>query len=262
MGKDYEKSRVVLMGAGPGEPELLTVKGDRILREADVVLYDALINTEILDRCRPACKLVYVGKRKGNASLPQDEINRLILWHAQHHRMVVRLKGGDPFVFGRGHEEASFLSRFGITAEIVPGITSALAAPALAGISVTQRGVTESFWVVTGTLSDGGLSNDIIHAAQSSATIVILMGLAKLPEIAALIARHRSPLEPMAIIQHASARTQCEVYSNANNITADAEAHQISAPAVIIVGSVVENTLSSIEPIVRTYQPALIPNRL
>ncbi|MEJ1242002.1 uroporphyrinogen-III C-methyltransferase [Chryseolinea sp. T2] len=262
MSTDDEKSRVVLMGAGPGDPELLTIKADRLLREADVVLYDALVNTEILERCRPGCKLVYVGKRKGNASLSQDEINRLILWHAHHHFLVVRLKGGDPFVFGRGHEEAAYLLRFGIHAEIVPGITSALAAPALAGISVTQRGVNESFWVVTGTLSDGGLSTDITYAAQSSATIVILMGLGKLAEIAALVARYRSPLEPMAIVQHASTPGQREVYSNANNITADAETHQISAPAVIIVGNVVENTLSSIEPIVRTYQPSLLPNHL
>lgn len=246
--------RVILIGAGPGDPDLLTLKADRLLREADVVLYDALVNTDVLTRCRRTCKLVHVGKRKGNAPLSQEQINRLILWHAQHHGLVVRLKGGDPFVFGRGHEEATFLSKFGIQAEVVPGISSALAAPALAGISVTQRGVNESFWVVTGTLSDGSMSNDLLHAAQSSATIVILMGLGKLSEIAALIAKYRSPLEPMAIVEHASTESQREIYSIASNITAEAEAHQISAPAVIIAGNVVENALPSIEPIIRQYQ--------
>ncbi|MGC3946549.1 MAG: uroporphyrinogen-III C-methyltransferase [Chryseolinea sp.] len=259
---NYDTPRVALVGAGPGDPDLLTIKADRLLREADVVLYDALVNTDILKRCRPACKLVYVGKRRGNAPLSQEQINRLILWHAQNHLLVVRLKGGDPFVFGRGHEEASFLFRYGIETEIVPGITSALAAPALAGISVTQRGINESFWVVTGTLSDGGLGNDLIHAAQSSATIVILMGLGKLAEIAALISKHRSPMEPMAIVGSASTKNQKEVYSTAENIVVDAEEHELSAPAVIIVGSVAEHALSSIEPIVNSYQLSPIPNLL
>lgn len=258
----YENSRVILVGAGPGDPDLLTLNADRVLRKADVVLYDALVNNSILDRCRPACKLVPVGKRKGNAPISQDQINRLILWHAQHHRLVVRLKGGDPFVFGRGHEEASFLSRYGIHTEIIPGITSALAAPALAGISVTQRGVNESFWVVTGTLSDGNISHDIVHAAKSTATIVVLMGLGKLNEIAALVSRYRSPLEPMAIVEHASTDAQREVYSTANNIVADAAAHRISAPAVIIVGKVVEYALPTLEPIIRKLQPALISSHL
>lgn len=241
---DREKPRVLLIGAGPGDPELLTMKADRALREAEVVLYDALANVEILDRCRSSCKRVYVGKRRGHAAMSQDEINRLLVWHSQHHRLVVRLKGGDPLVFGRGHEEVSFLNQYGIKTEIIPGISSALAAPALAGISVTQRGVNESFWVVTGTLSDGSLSGDIVHAAQSTATLIVLMGLGKLAEIAALVSALRSPYEPMAIVEQASNPSQRQVYSTARHVVADALAHGISTPAVIVVGRVVENQLS------------------
>lgn len=251
---NHQKGRVVLIGAGPGDPELLTLKGDKVLREADVVLYDALVDVGMLERCRPDCKRVYVGKRKGNASISQEHINRLILWHAEREPLVVRLKGGDPFVFGRGHEEASFLARFGIQAEIIPGISSALAAPALAGISVTQRGVNESFWVITGTLSDGALSNDMIHAAQSSATLIVLMGLGKLSEIAQIITTYRSPLEPMAIVEHASTPGHREIFSVACNITAAAEGHQVTGPAVIIIGNVVENTLHALTPIFSKYQ--------
>jgi uroporphyrin-III C-methyltransferase len=252
-----EDSRVILVGAGPGDPDLLTIKGDRMLRKADVVLYDALVNTEMLSRCRSTAKFVYVGKRKGNAPMAQEEINRLLLWHARHHRLVVRLKGGDPLVFGRGHEEVSFLADHGIKTEIIPGLSSALAAPALAGISVTQRGITESFWVVTGTLSDGTLSKDIIHAAQSTATLIVLMGMGKLAEIASLISALRSPLEPMAIIEQASGPAQRQVYTTAQNIVADALSHRLATPAVIVVGNVVDNIMPGfVSGSLNSYQPS------
>lgn len=239
-------SRVILVGAGPGDPDLLTVKADRLLREADVVLYDALVNTTMLERCRATCKRIYAGKRKGHAPLSQDEINRLLLWHARRHSLVIRLKGGDPFVFGRGHEEISFLRQHDIYAEWVPGISSALAAPALAGISVTQRGINESFWVVTGTLSDGSLSNDIIHAAQTTATLVVLMGMSRLSEIASVISHYRSPYEPMAVVQEASTSRQQQVVSTAKNIAADALAAGIGTPAVIVAGAVVDHALRAL----------------
>lgn len=250
---DNNKHRVILVGGGPGDPELLTIKADRALRAADVVLYDALVNEEILERCRYSCKRIYVGKRKGAAAFSQDDINRLLLWHAQHHHLVVRLKGGDPLVFGRGHEEVSYLQQHGIKTEIIPGISSALAAPALAGISVTQRGVNESFWVVTGTLSDGTLSGDMVHAAQSTATLVILMGMGKLTEIAALVSDLRSPFEPMAIIEQASTPAQRQVYSTAQHIVADAIAHELSTPAVIVVGSVVENLMFDMQSVYKSH---------
>lgn len=238
-------SRVILVGAGPGDPDLLTVKADRLLREADAVLYDALVNKVMLERCKPSCKHIYVGKRKGDAPLSQDEINRLLLWYARRNALVLRLKGGDPFVFGRGHEEIFFLRQHNIYTEWVPGISSALAAPALAGISVTQRGINESFWVVTGTLSDGSLSGDIIHAAQSTATLVVLMGMGRLAEIASLISQFRSPHEPMAVVQDASTSRQRQVLSTAKNINADALAAGLGTPAVIIAGAVVERALSA-----------------
>lgn len=239
-------SRVVLVGAGPGDPELMTVKADRLLREADVVLYDALVNTRMLDRCRTDCRQVYVGKRKGYAPMSQDDINSSLLYHAQRHQLVVRLKGGDPFVFGRGHEEVFYLAQYGIRTEVVPGISSALAAPALAGIPLTQRGVNESFCVVTGTLSDGSISNDIALAAQSTATIIILMGMSRLAEIASAICALRSPLEPMAVVSHASTPLQRQVYSTAANIAADSLASGVETPAVIVVGSVVESNTTTL----------------
>jgi uroporphyrin-III C-methyltransferase len=256
-----EDSRVILIGAGPGDPDLLTIKGDRMLRKADVVLYDALVVTEMLSRCRATAKLVYVGKRKGNAAMSQEEINHLLLWHARRHCLVVRLKGGDPLVFGRGHEEVAFLAGHGIKTEIIPGISSALAAPALAGISITQRGINESFWVVTGTLSDGALSKDIVHAAQSTATLIVLMGMGKLGEIASLVSALRSPFEPMAIIEQASGQAQRQVYSTAQNIVADALSHGLGTPAVIVVGNVVDNIMPGfVSGTLNSHQTSGIPH--
>ena len=152
-------------------------------------------------------------------------------------------------MFGRGHEEVSFLAGHGVKSEIIPGISSALAAPALAGISITQRGINESFWVVTGTLSDGSLSRDMIHAAQSTATLIILMGMGKLTEIATLVTALRSPLEPMAVIENASTAAQRQVYSTAQNIVADALSNGLATPAVIVVGNVVENIMPGFAPL-------------
>ena len=148
-----KERKVIIMGAGPGDPDLISVKGVKALQQADVLLYDALVAPELLQYATPHCKRVFVGKRKGKKEFSQDEINQLLVFYAVRHACVVRLKGGDPFVFGRGHEELAYVTRRGLTAEIIPGISSALAAPAAVGIPLTKRGVNESFWVVTGTLS-------------------------------------------------------------------------------------------------------------
>ncbi|MEO5977015.1 MAG: uroporphyrinogen-III C-methyltransferase [Chryseolinea sp.] len=234
------KKQVVILGAGPGDPELITLKGMRALSQADVILYDALINTDILKYARSVCKLVAVGKRKGFANHTQDEINQLIVFYAIKGKYVVRLKGGDPFVFGRGHEELEYIVRRGIVAEVIPGISSALAAPSAAGISVTIRGVNESFWVVTGTTSSGDISSDLALAAQSTATIIILMGYTQLTATAALISEYRSSLEPMAIIQNATCPDQKVIFATAGTIVEEATKHQIGTPAVIIAGKVIE----------------------
>src|SRR5690606_17092198 len=175
--------RLTLVGAGPGDPELITLKGILALGKADVVLYDALVDKSLLKYATEKALKIYVGKRNGSRDNPQEETNQLIVDYALKYGHVVRLKGGDPFVFGRGAEEIEYAQQFGIKTEMVPGITSSSAVPAGQGIPVTKRGVSESFWVITGTTSAGQLSNDLHLAARSTATVVVLMGTKKLGEI-------------------------------------------------------------------------------
>jgi uroporphyrin-III C-methyltransferase len=231
--------KVIFVGAGPGDRDLITVKGTKALMRANVVLYDALLSTELFEYCTQDCKLVYVGKRKGKKEFSQDEINSLLVFYAKRCDHVIRLKGGDPNVFGRGHEEATYVEAHGFETETIPGVSSAIAAPNAAGIPLTKRGVNESFWVITGTLSDGSLSNDIRWAAHSSATLVILMGITHLENIAGLIAELRSPDEPFAIIQHATFKEEKVVYGTAQSITSVATIEAIATPAVIVIGKVV-----------------------
>jgi uroporphyrin-III C-methyltransferase len=211
----------------------------RALQSADVVLYDALVSKELLVNTKPSCKQIYVGKRKGKKEFAQEEINQLLVFYAQRYTTVVRLKGGDPNVFGRGHEEQVYVTQYGIDSDVIPGVSSAIAAPASAGIPLTKRGVNESFWVITGTLSTGEMANDIHLAASSTATLVILMGVSHLDRIAELIARMRSAEEPIAIVQSATLPEQKVITGTAATITAQAEAAAVSSPAVIIIGQVV-----------------------
>jgi uroporphyrin-III C-methyltransferase len=235
-----KKGKVTFVGAGPGDPELITVKGLMAIETADVILYDALVSETLLSYASNGCKLVYVGKRKGKKEFSQDEINALIVFYANRCGHVLRLKGGDPYVFGRGHEELVFLKRHGISAEVIPGVSSAIAAPSAAGIPLTKRGVNESFWVITGILSSGEMSNDIQYAAKSSATLVILMGLSHLEKISVLISDLRSADEPMAVIQAATTPDEKIVTGTASTISSLASASRISSPAVIVIGKVVE----------------------
>ncbi len=232
-----------LVGAGPGDPELVTLKGLKALRNADVILYDSLAPKALLHHARPHCKLVFVGKRKGKKEFSQEEINQLIVFYATRFGTVVRLKGGDPYVYGRGHEELEYCAKRGIAVNVIPGISSAIAAPSAAGIPLTKRGVNESFWVITGTLSSGELANDIHLAAQSSATVVILMGMSHLKKIASIFEQARSPLEPIAIIQHATTPEQKIVSGAMNNIEQLVLENKISSPAVIVIGNVVNERI-------------------
>jgi uroporphyrin-III C-methyltransferase len=235
----------MLVGAGPGDPDLISVKGLKAIGQADVLLYDALVAPALLEHIKPGCRLVYVGKRRGHKAFEQEEINGLLLFYAQRYPCVVRLKGGDPFVFGRGHEELVYLHEHGITTEVIPGISSALAAPAAAGIPLTKRHVNESFWVITGVLSDGSLAGDLYHAAQSTATVVILMGMAQLPEIVRLFSQARSPLEPVAVVQNATCASQQIAISMLCNIVDTVQQQGLGSPAVIVIGKVVdEHTLA------------------
>ncbi len=182
--KQIKRARILLIvGAGPGDPDLITIKGLKAIKKADVILYDALASKELLMHAKPEAKFVYVGKRKGKRAYSQEEINQLIVFYCGEYNYVLRLKGGDPFVFGRGHEEMIVAIKHGIQVEVIPGISSALSAPAAVGIPLTKRGINESFWVVTGTLSNGDISSDLKHASRSSATVIILMGMSQLHKI-------------------------------------------------------------------------------
>lgn len=235
--------KLILVGAGPGDPDLITLKGMRAIQAAEVILYDALASEALLRYAAPGCKLINVGKRKGKASAIQENIHSLILHYASAGFAVVRLKGGDPFVFGRGHEEWAFAVQHGIAVEYIPGISSAISGPASAGIPLTKRGVNESFWVITGTLASGALAADLRLAAQSTATVIVLMGMTHLEEITTLFKTHRSAAEPVAIIQNATRADQKFVRGNVSDIGARAAAQGIESPAVIVIGKVVEESL-------------------
>ncbi len=238
-----------IVGAGPGDPELITLKGVKALQHAAVILYDALAPKELLAYARPHCKLVFVGKRKGKKEFTQEEINQLVVFYATRLSPVVRLKGGDPYVFGRGHEELAYCIKRGIEVNVIPGVSSALAAPCAAGIPLTKRGVNESFWVTTGTLSSGELANDIYHAAQSSATVVILMGMSHLKKIVSVFGQARSAFEPIAIIQNATTPNQKIVVGTLNDIEQLVFENGISSPAVIVIGQVVNQRIAMDESI-------------
>lgn len=234
--KDIEP-KITLVGAGPGDIELITLKGVNALKSADVILYDALVNEELLELAPDAIKL-FVGKRRGSKAYSQEEINQLIVEHAFLYGHVVRLKGGDPFVFGRGYEEILHAEAFNIPTYVVPGISSSISVPALAGIPVTHRGVSNSFFVLTGTLTDGSLNPEIEIAAQSSATVVILMGLGKLKEITEVYSKFGKSKEAVAIVSNGSLSNQISIVGTIDSIVEYAE--NIPTPGVIVVGPVVE----------------------
>jgi uroporphyrin-III C-methyltransferase len=238
----HPSPRLTLVGAGPGDPELITLKGVKAIRSADVVLYDALVSPEIIQMIPQHIPSLCVGKRAGAPSYKQDDINDLIVEFAYLYGHVVRLKGGDPFVFGRGSEEIAFAAAQGVKTAVVPGISSALAVPASVNIPVTARGISESFWVVTGTTKEGETSNDIALAARSSATIVILMGLNKLLEIMQLFEQEGRSNTPVAIIQNGTLPTQRIITGKVASIVALSKVADMSSPSIIVIGEVVNYT--------------------
>lgn len=230
---------LTLVGAGPGDPELITVKAIKALESADIVLYDALVSKEVLGYVPSSTPMICVGKRAGKHSYSQAEINSLIVESAFLYGHVVRLKGGDPFVFGRATEEIGYASRHGIPTAVVPGISSALAVPAALSIPVTSRGVSESFWVVTGTTMSGGLSADVALAAKSTATVIILMGLKKLPEIMAIFHACGKSDTPVAVIQNGTLPSQKQVVGTVASIVGMVKEEDLGSPGIIIAGDVV-----------------------
>jgi uroporphyrin-III C-methyltransferase len=234
-----KEPRVTLVGAGPGDAELITLKGIKALQTADVVLYDALVNEEILDFAPAGAVKVYVGKRSGDHTFSQDNINRLMVDYALNYGHVVRLKGGDPFVFGRGHEELDFAAEHNIPSQIVPGISSSIGVPGLQGIPVTHRGLSESFWVITGTTSDGKISADLYEAAKTNATIVVLMGIHKLTELAGIFKNEGKGQLPAAVIQSGTTANEKVAIGTVDTIVALVAEQGITSPALIVLGEVV-----------------------
>ncbi len=232
------KPKITLLGAGPGDPDLMTIKGMKALQKADVVMYDALANEVLLDYAPPHCKKIYVGKRANECAFTQDEINAMLISEALENGHVVRLKGGDPYVFGRGHEELEEIRKAGIEAEIIPGISSAIAAPQAVGIPVTRRGLSDSFWVMTGHTTEGFTSNELISAVKTEATVVILMGLGRLSTIVETYKSVHKHNLPIAVIQNGTLPHQKAVVSTIENIEEDVKKAEIKTPAIIVIGSV------------------------
>lgn len=247
VAQPHKEPRITLVGAGPGDADLITIKGMKALQSADVVLYDALVNAELLDLAPATAPKIYVGKRNGDHSHTQEAINRLMVDYALNYGHVVRLKGGDPFVFGRGYEELDYAASYSIPARVIPGISSSIGVPGLQHIPVTHRGLSESFWVVTATTASGALSNDLYEAVRSKATVVVLMGLHKLTEIVKLYQNEGRGKLPVAVIQSGSTTDEKIAIGIVNTITELVEENKIKAPALIILGDVV-----SLHP---KYQP-------
>jgi len=234
--------KVYIVGAGPGDPELITVKGLRLVREADVIFYDRLIPQEVLCEAKPGAKLVFVGKAPGKHAYSQDEINKMLVEEACKGKTVVRLKGGDPYVFGRGEEECMYVLERGVPCEVVPGITSAIAGLAYAGIPVTNRGLSSSFAVVTGREAPEKGRRMVYYGAIAKAvdTLVIVMGISNLENIVReILEAGVDPDTPVAIVEKATMPEQRVVTGKLADIVEKARKAGVKPPAVIVVGKVV-----------------------
>ena len=232
--------KVFLVGAGPGDPGLLTVRAAELIASADLIAVDALVSVEVMARIPTGTDIVYVGKRAGAHAMPQEEINALLIAEAHKGKRVVRLKGGDPFVFGRGAEEAEELTAAGIPVEIVPGISSAIAGPAYAGIPVTHRRYSTSLTIVTAHESEASTGIAWSTLAERNGTVVFLMGLGNLPMIVRNLREHGVPADkPIAAISKATTPQQRTVDGTLANIVQRVTDAALEAPAVIVVGDVV-----------------------
>jgi uroporphyrin-III C-methyltransferase len=250
--------KVWLVGAGPGDPDLLTVKALRLLQSADVVVHDRLTPPALIDLARPGARLIDVGKRKSRHTLPQDDINQLLVALGREGLKVVRLKGGDPFVFGRGGEELAALREAGIEAEVVPGVTSALAAAAGAGVPLTHRGLAQAVTFVTGhaAVKDGEAQEpdlDWTVLSRPNHTVVVYMGLTTAPMLAErLIAAGRAPSTPVLVVENASRADERRVLTRLAELPKAAAG--LDGPALLVIGEVA--ALADVEPLIATAAQA------
>nr|WP_166268308.1 uroporphyrinogen-III C-methyltransferase [Marinobacter caseinilyticus] len=232
---------VFLVGAGPGDPELLTLKAYRVLTSAEVVLFDRLVSKEILALIPPEVEMIHVGKQRANHTLPQDQINQRLVELAQAGRRVVRLKGGDPFIFGRGGEEIETLAAAGVRFQVVPGITAASGCAAYAGIPLTHRDYAQSVRFVTGHLKNDTCDLPWNDFVQNNQTLVFYMGLVGLPIITReLMAHGMSETMPVALVSKGTTPEQQVIVGELNTIVKKVEASQVPAPTLVIIGNVVQ----------------------
>lgn len=259
-----KKGKLTLVGAGPGDPELISLKGVKALAEADVVLYDALVHPDVVGYARKSAIKVHVGKRSGQHSYKQEEINQLIVDYALTGKHVVRLKGGDPFIFARGKEEAEYAETFGIATEVVLGISS-INLPGYYGIPLTRRGTNESFWVITATTKSGELSGDIALAAQSTATAVIFMGLGKLEDISGLYQYYGKAKTPAAIISRGSLPEGEVFFGTVDSLLHLRNKHAVASPALVVIGDAVgthEHFYEKVQALAAQHSSPLQKNRI
>lgn len=231
--------KLYIVGAGPGNVDLLTIKAYRAVENAQVILYDNLVNREILEIADKNCILCYVGKKPYGESMSQHEINENIAFYCARYDRVVRLKGGDPYIFGRGFEEWAAARELGVAIEYVPGISSMQGA-GLADIPLTHRGVSEGIWAMTAMKQDGSLSSDLLLAVQSKSTVVIYMGMGKLDEIVRTYVLNGKGEMPAAVVQHASLPQQKQVLAPVKDLVKLCRQNGMSHPAIIIIGAVAD----------------------
>ncbi len=234
-----------LVGAGPGDPELLTLKALRILQDTEVLLHDDLVSDAVLEYVNPRARVIHVGKRGGCASTPQAFIEKLMIAEARRGNRVTRLKGGDPFLFGRGGEEYDALRAAGIVVEVVPGVSSGFAAAAASGVPLTHRDCGPGVIFVTGHPRQGGPEADWQALANTGFTLVIYMGVAKCADTrASLLAAGMSAETPVVVVHHASGRDERQLVTSLDRLAADLAAAEIASPAIIIVGEVARNSIA------------------
>jgi uroporphyrin-III C-methyltransferase/precorrin-2 dehydrogenase/sirohydrochlorin ferrochelatase/uroporphyrin-III C-methyltransferase len=255
-GVTMKEARVYLVGTGPGDPELLTVKAQRLLQNSDVVVYDRLVSDEILEQIPSGVSRIYVGKKTGKHTVPQDEINALLVKLAESPRQIVRLKGGDPFVFGRGSEEAEYLARHGVAFEVVPGITSASACTSYAGIPLTHRGLAQGVQIITGHCrADRPLDLDWQSLADPAKTIVIYMGLANIGLICERLMQAGLAADtPAAAIQDGTTARQTRLITRLARLAEETRQAGLQAPVLFVIGQVV-----SLAGVLDWFEPELQP---
>jgi len=231
-----KSSKLILVGAGPGAADLITIRGAKAIAEADVILYDALVDEKLLEYASDEAEKIYVGKRAGNHYASQDEINGLIASYAYQGKVILRLKGGDPGIFGRMAEEIDVAHKYNMALEVVPGVSSVIGIPTILQMPLTQRGVSESVWITTGTNARCELSEDINIAAQSTATVIIVMGMSRLQDIIAIFTIYRGVSHPIAIIYKGTTDEEIVLKGTLGNIMALYKEAKLSSPSLIIIG--------------------------